>query len=240
MAVAIVSVPGQAFALNNSNLNPTFDFWSTIKTTSPLVVVQEPIKRVEIKEDPGPAKPPEPRSYTVIEGDNLSKIADAQGTTWPRLWNKNTDLSDPDVIHIGQVLLIPVESEVLADRPVPARIVPTASPGIVSGVTRGYNGGNTYDAGYCTWYVKNRRPDLPNNLGNANSWYYRAAAQGLPVGASPRAGAVGTTAAGDLGHVVYVERVNNDGSILISEMNYAGLYSQRTRTAGASEFLYIY
>lgn len=165
-------------------------------------------------------------------------IAEREHTTWPRLWNKNTDLKDPDLIQIGQVLLIPDESEVLEDRPVPVHETPaTASPGIVS---RGYNGGNTYDAGYCTWYVKNRRPDLPNNLGNANTWYYRAAAQGLPVGSTPRAGAVGTTTAGDLGHVVYVERVNGDGTILISEMNYAGLYSQRTRTANAGEFLYIY
>lgn len=65
-------------------------------------------------------------------------------------------------------------------------------------------------------------------------------AYGLSVGSQPRAGAVGTTTAGGLGHVVYVERVNADGSILISEMNYAGLYSQRTKAAQASEFLYIY
>ena len=55
-----------------------------------------------------------------------------------------------------------------------------------------------------------------------------------------RAGAVGTTTAGSLGHVVYVEAVNGDGTITISEMNYAGEYSQRTRVASASEFSYIY
>lgn len=100
--------------------------------------------------------------------------------------------------------------------------------------------GNTYAPGNCTWYVKNRRPDLPNSLGNANTWYSRAAALGMAVGSSPRAGAVGATTAGSLGHVVYVEAVNGDGSITISEMNFAGEYSQRTRTASASEFMYIY
>lgn len=100
--------------------------------------------------------------------------------------------------------------------------------------------GNTYGAGYCTWYVKNRRPDLPNSLGNANTWYARAASMGYSVGTIPKKGAVGTTTRGSLGHVVYVEAINPDGSIVISEMNYAGPYSTRTRSASPSEFLYIY
>jgi surface antigen len=101
--------------------------------------------------------------------------------------------------------------------------------------------GNLYAPGNCTWYVKNRRPDLPNNLGNANTWYSMARADGYNVGSAPKKGAVGTTTAGWLGHVVYVEGVSLDGStVTISEMNYAGLYSTRTRVAPASEFLYIY
>ena len=100
--------------------------------------------------------------------------------------------------------------------------------------------GNTYAPGNCTWYVKNRRADLPNSLGNANTWYSRAAGLGMSVGSTPRAGAVGATTAGYYGHVVYVEAVNGDGSITISEMNFAGEYSQRTRVASASEFNYIY
>lgn len=240
-----MATPVPASAVQNSN--NTLDFlslnqsnsgqWWTTKTPEPV------IKRIETRSaeppsiTPEPAKP-EPRKYSVVEGDNLSKIAAEQNTTWPRIWNKNTDLTNPDLIHIGQVILIPDESEVLADRAVPQTV--QATPNSAPVAPRGIVPGNGYDAGYCTWYVKNRRADLPNDLGNANTWYYRAAAYGLPVGSQPRAGAVGTTTAGDYGHVVYVERVNGDGTILISEMNYAGLYSQRTRTANAGEFLYIY
>ena len=239
--------PAKVSALNSANDNPNFslDLWTKLNLPRPLAVVQEPdSSRAEVPPSTSPDrenKPPEPakpREYTVKSGDNLSKIAEQEKTTWPRLWNKNTDLKDPDVIHIGQVILIPIESEVLADRPVPQPAI-QAQRGLAA-VPRGSTSGNTYSAGYCTWYVKNRRPDLPNNLGNANTWQSRAAAQGLPTGSTPRAGAVGTTTGGDLGHVVYVESVNGDGSITISEMNYQGLYSMNTRTVSSSSFLYIY
>lgn len=189
------------------------------------------------KPKPPEPKPAEPVRYTVIPGDNLTRIAESHATSWLRIWNKNTELTNPDLIYPGQVFLIPDPGEQLADRPVPAAVVAALAP---QTATRGPIAGNTYDPGYCTWYVKNRRPDLPNSLGNANTWYSRAAAQGYAVGSTPRAGAVGTTTAGDLGHVVYVERVIDANTIVISEMNYAGLYSQRTRQASASEFLYIY
>jgi surface antigen len=100
---------------------------------------------------------------------------------------------------------------------------------------------NSYAWGQCTWYAKNKRPDLPNNLGNANTWYSQAAAAGYAVGTVPKAGAVGTTTAGSFGHVVYIESVNADGTVNISEMNYAGgIGVVHTRTTKASEFTYIY
>ena len=110
-------------------------------------------------------------------------------------------------------------------------------------VTRyaGNSAGNLYAPGNCTWYVKDRRPDLPNNLGNANTWYSNAAAMGWNVGSTPKKGAVGTTTAGWAGHVVYVEGVSLDGQyVTISEMNYRGLYNMNTRTVHFSEFNYIY
>lgn len=100
--------------------------------------------------------------------------------------------------------------------------------------------GNTYVKGQCTWYVKERRPDLPNGLGNANTWYARAAAKGYAVGESPRAGAAGATTTGQNGHVVYVESTNGS-TVSISEMNYnGGVGKVHKRSVSASAFKYIY
>jgi len=49
-------------------------------------------------------------TYTVQSGDTLSKIADAQGVDggWEELWAANRDtVPDPNVIQVGQVLVIP-------------------------------------------------------------------------------------------------------------------------------------
>jgi surface antigen len=62
----------------------------------------------------------------------------------------------------------------------------------------------------------------------------------MAVGSTPIAGAVGTTTRGALGHVVYVESVNGDGTINISEMNAPTFGKTTYRTASASEFVYIY
>lgn len=101
---------------------------------------------------------------------------------------------------------------------------------------RGPVSGNSYIRGYCTWYVKNRRPDLPNNLGNANTWVARARAQGLPTGSTPRVGAVGQQGM----HVVYVEKVHGNGMVTVSEMNFRGWNVVSSRTVPASSFQYIY
>lgn len=100
--------------------------------------------------------------------------------------------------------------------------------------------GNTYALGNCTYYVKQKRPDLSNSLGNANTWYYNAREMGYKTGTMAKKGAVGTTTRGRLGHVVYVEKWLGNGQILISEMNVNGLWSMQTRVADESEFVYIY
>ncbi len=96
---------------------------------------------------------------------------------------------------------------------------------------------NTYYQGQCTWYVKEKRPDLPNGLGNGGQWVTNAAARGIATGTAPRAGAV----AEQPGHVAYVEAVNGNSTVNVSEMNYNGGVGQvHTRTVAASTFKYIY
>lgn len=213
--------------------------------------------QVPNKDTPKPktVDPPKPVAevYTVVDGDNLTKIGTAKNVEWQRIWSKNTQLEHPDRINVGDQLTIPLPDEVLNREIPPSVTLPTITPGVAPSIASNasqapanvavanYGGGNTYDYGYCTWYVKNRRgASIPNMLGNANTWYARAQAQGMAVGSIPRAGAVGTTTRGAYGHVVYVESVNADGSINISEMNAPKWGVTTSRTASASEFLYIY
>jgi surface antigen len=75
--------------------------------------------------------------------------------------------------------------------------------------------GNGYEPGQCTFWAKSKRPDIPNNWGNASAWLGNAQAQGWPTGSTPVAGAVGWTS----GHVVYIESVGEDGTVTYSDMN---------------------
>lgn len=80
-------------------------------------------------------------------------------------------------------------------------------------------GGNGYDYGYCTYYAASKIT-VPNNWGNANTWDNYARASGWTVGTTPRAGAIGQTDAGWLGHVGIVEAVSDDGAMIkYSDMN---------------------
>lgn len=240
VAVAIIATPSTAAAQSL----PVTTFDNTLfdlniiqhKPLPPLVVAEKPVEPKEPAEKPKP----KPVVYTVVEGDNLSKIGTEHNVEWQRLWAKNTQLTNPDLIHVGDKITIPEPSEQLK-RDLPAVVaLPAVTPGVVAAKPV-YDGSNTYDYGYCTWYVKNRRgASIPNGLGNANTWYSRAAGMGMAVGSTPKAGAVGTTTRGGLGHVVYVESVNKDGSINISEMNAPTWGKVTYRTASASEFVYIY
>ncbi len=124
----------------------------------------------------------------------------------------------------------------------PAPVVRQSSSSTISGLVWG--AGNGYIRGYCTWHAANRRAavgnPLPTNLGNANSWYRNAIANGMDAGYEPRQYAVlwhvDTSIAGGLGHVAFVERVNPDGSILVSDMNYPYYGRVTTRTIQPSEF----
>jgi hypothetical protein len=97
---------------------------------------------------------------------------------------------------------------------------------------------NTYARGNCTWYVATKRA-VPNHWGNAKYWLSRARAAGYATGAIPVPGAIAQTTAGWAGHVAYVEAVQGD-NVLVSEMNYRGLYRIDQRWAPASSFNYIY
>ena len=103
-----------------------------------------------------------------------------------------------------------------------------------------YDIGNSYAWGNCTQYVYNRITQLGGhvdlNMGNGQDWGSTGVSRGYEVSNIPKAGTAVSFPAGVLGadptygHVGFVEKVNEDGSILISEMNAQGLNVVSTRT----------
>ena len=80
--------------------------------------------------------------------------------------------------------------------------------------------------------------DMPywGGIGNANQWDENAIRAGIPVNNTPERGAIAVSNSGYYGHVMYVESVNGDGTINISQYNagWDGRYSERSglSTAG--------
>lgn len=106
------------------------------------------------------------------------------------------------------------------------------------------SGSNAYTAGQCTYYVYDKvGGKIGSNWGNASNWANAAAQDGYNVSNSPKQGAIMQTSQGAFGHVAYVENVNSDGSIKVSEMNYnggPGVVSSRTISASqAGSYNYI-
>lgn len=249
--LACVVFTASSSAASAETLGPLQASEIEIAVSKPIIIASLNTTPIELE----PAQPPAPQivKYTVLQNDTLSTIAGKHNTTWKRLFDKNENIQNPDIIAIGDELVIPSADEVVKERALPEPVVaaavvpapvsrkaqrptaPKAAP-VQRPQARGSASGNLYTPGYCTWYVKNKRPDLPNNLGNANTWVSRARAQGLPTGSVPRAGAVGQRGM----HVVYVESVNADGSVNISEMNHKGLYVITHRTLPGNYFQYIY
>ena len=114
----------------------------------------------------------------------------------------------------------------------PTRFAAVSGGGFAWGYSAIY-GSNGYDYGYCTWWVSLRRSQIgrpvPSNLGNAITWKVLAARAGLGVGTTPAVGAaIWTPASSGYGHVGFVERVNEDGSVWTSDMNSRGFVSMDT------------
>jgi len=203
----------------------------------------------QAKSNEKPETKPTEVYVTVMPGDNLSVIAATHETSYIRLFNANEAITNPDLIYADQQLRVPRADEQLPDRlsqmtveqqsQIIAAAGTTAQYAPAAGSTaRGSSAGNTYAWGYCTWWAKEMRPDLPNRLGNGGQWVANAALQGIATGTVARAGAI----AEQPGHVAYVESVSpGGGTVNLSEMNYGGGIGQvHRRSAPASSFRYIY
>lgn len=198
--------------------------------------------------------------YKAKSGDKLAEIAEKYQASSERIISYN-NLKESEELKDGQEIVIP--GGILPEKerpdyvaPVVARTVNTASrsssnsaSSVATVLPSNYNvkAGNAYAWGNCTWYVYNRRPDIGSFWGNATSWAMSARAAGFSVGSTPVVGSIAqwnAYAGGSwgYGHVAYVEAVNSDGTVTISEMNYAGALGRVTsRTVPANSISnYIY
>ncbi|MBR3253268.1 LysM peptidoglycan-binding domain-containing protein [Candidatus Saccharibacteria bacterium] len=168
--------------------------------------------------------------YTVKDDDTISSIVDKYGSNASEI----IALNDLEVSGISEGMRIIIKGGSLPETERPEYVAPvvrtytytytylgsTAMRENITTVGYFYNLGGPYGAGQCTQWAWYKRQDLPSNLGNAASWAYNAAAMGYVVDRTPSAGAIFQTGGGWYGHVGYVEAVNPDGSIVVSEMNY--------------------
>lgn len=175
-------------------------------------------------------------TYTVKAGDSAESLASKYKADADRILGYN-DL-EVSGLQVGKKIVIP--DGILPDNERPGyRNTATSYNGgtSVSSSRIGSYAGNGYAYGYCTWYAYNKRAQIGKpigNWGNAVTWARYAQQDGFAVDKNPRAGDVFQVGGGwgGLGHVGVVERVNDDGSIYVSEMNYAGwnVISYRTIT----------
>ncbi len=107
---------------------------------------------------------------------------------------------------------------------------------------------------YVAWKVYQKNGYMPywGGVGNANQWPGNARSGygngGTPIatGYTPRVGSAGVIMAGEAGHIVWVEAVNGDGTIDVSQYNYYnaggsgwGHYS-KMRVSASTYDVYIY
>lgn len=184
--------------------------------------------------------------YTVKNGDDAAGLASKYKADPDRIISYN-DLEITG-LQPGQKIVIP--DGVLPDNERPGYRASSSYSGYTVSSSRiGSYSGNGYAFGYCTYYAYNRRAQIGRpiggNWGNAVTWARYAAQDGFRVDKTPEVGAVFQVGGGwgGLGHVGVVERVNDDGSVYVSEMNYAGwnVISNRTLSRDqAASYNYIH
>jgi len=173
--------------------------------------------------------------YTVRAGDTYDSIS------------QKYKVDQQNIISYNDLELsgLPVGSQII----LPDAILPTTErPGYVAPVYYLYaTGGGSTDVsflyvntaptsegnrnswGNCTWYVWEKRKQLGGAwvlpsapLGNAAQWAYSLGAAGYRVDRKPAFGAIMQNG-GEIngyGHVAFVESVESNGDVIITEMNY--------------------
>ncbi|MEX2007109.1 MAG: CHAP domain-containing protein [Candidatus Saccharimonadales bacterium] len=104
--------------------------------------------------------------------------------------------------------------------------------------TGGYGFRNCTD--WVSFRIRSSGGYVPSGMGNANQWDNRAPGKGYVVSSTPKVGAVAVSNFGFYGHVMYVEAVNEDGSILVSDYNRAGTGKYDANVISPAGLLFVY
>jgi len=195
--------------------------------------------------------------YTVRAGDTYDSIANRYKVITERIVSYN-DL-ELTGMAIGSQIILP--DGVLPNTERPGYIAPRynfsyAVGGGGSEVTFLYvnrsptTPGNTNAWGNCTWIVWERRNVmggawvLPSRaLGNAAEWAYSLGNAGYKVDRKPSFGAIMQNGGG-YGHVAFVENVDANGDVTVTEMNYGRWYNivskRKVSATYAANYNYIH
>lgn len=98
--------------------------------------------------------------------------------------------------------------------------------------TGGYGYRNCTD--YVSWKIRSQGRYVPAGLGNAKNWD-----DNYPSDDTPSAGDAAVSNNGTYGHVMYVESVNGNGTINISDYNRAGTGKYATSTISAAGLSFL-
>lgn len=104
--------------------------------------------------------------------------------------------------------------------------------------TGGYGFRNCTD--WVSYRVRTTGGYVPSGLGNARQWDDRAPSYGYSVSSTPKVGAAAVSNYGYYGHVMYVEAVNGDGTITVSDYNRAGTGKYDINVINPSGLRFVY
>lgn len=196
--------------------------------------------------------------YTVRLGDTYDSIARRYSVDIDRLISYN-DLELAG-LRIGTQIVLPDGVLPNSERPgyVPLRNIYAYATGGGNSTditflytnTASTSPGNRNSWGNCTWYVWERRNQLggswvlpPEPIGDAWSWSIQLGKFGYSVDRKPSYGAIMQNGYPNM-HVAFVESVESNGDVIVSEMNYYGynkVNKRRIAAAGAtSNYNYIH
>ena len=195
--------------------------------------------------------------YTVRLGDTYETIARRYSVNVDRLISYN-DLEITG-LKIGSQIILPDGVLPNSERPgyVSTRNIYAYATGGGTSIdvtflytnTASTTPGNKNDWGNCTWYAWERRNQLggawvlPSEaLGDAWSWNYSLGRSGYLIDRKPSFGAIMQNGYPNM-HVAFVESVESNGDVIVSEMNYYGynkVNKRRIASAGVSNYNYIH